>query len=777
MGVLSNNYTHIVPGALISASYVSDIYDVLMGTEREDIMLSGSLNVTGSIYGNLIGTASNAITASYVLNIFSSSFSDSSSFAYTASYIEFINVDGLVNFSSSIHSRTLNLENFSSSLDDTFVNIDELNSATSSLSSSIDLVNIDLQNLSSSLDNVFVSEIEFGNFTGSYISDSSSFDMRILDNSSSIYNLENFSSSIDNVFVSEIEFGNFTGSYTTGSFTGSFAGDGSGLLNIISSSYSVNSDTASFITQLNQNVTISGSVTVLGGATIFGSSSFTYVTASQLAVSTSYISVNVFEPLQRFGGLYVYDSGSSNATASITWDSLNDRWVYTNATGSLYEGAMLLAGPKNYNGLGNEQSLTKYFVARSDGDDHLNDTQIYSSGSITIVTGSLIVTSGITGSLFGTASVASNANTASYVTLAQTASYVLNAVSSSYALISSNAATASGIQGAAQYLPYWTGTAPAVSNTLSNSSLFQDGSGNILIGTTGAVGSKLYVANNVAGQGGLQIVSSAGAGTTIAATHLGTNSKFIALTNSASSEIFSISTLGKMILKGSHEITGSLSISGSITGSAGVINSLTSSYAMTASYTPNALVTASVSSNTITFTKGDGTTFPITVNTGSSTGATVQILDEGVSLTTSITSINFIGANVTASAAGSAVTVQINQPYTAVSSSANQTINSATPAILTGTAVTLASGTWHVTSIVYATAGGNGARLTSIMYYNSLPLLFTTASQTTNSGDPMSVPSQTILTTDGVSSFDLRARAAVVGSTVNGYYLVFKRMN
>lgn len=48
MGVLSNNYAQIVPGALISASYVSDIYDVLMGTEREDIMLSGSLNITGS---------------------------------------------------------------------------------------------------------------------------------------------------------------------------------------------------------------------------------------------------------------------------------------------------------------------------------------------------------------------------------------------------------------------------------------------------------------------------------------------------------------------------------------------------------------------------------------------------------------------------------------------------------------------------------------------------------------------------------------------------------
>jgi len=107
MGVLSNNFAQIVPGAIISASYVSDIYDVLMGAEREDVMLSGSLNVTGSIYGNLIGTASIANTASYALFTdyvtISSSYADSvgtaslalnaisasyAAIAQTASYVE-----------------------------------------------------------------------------------------------------------------------------------------------------------------------------------------------------------------------------------------------------------------------------------------------------------------------------------------------------------------------------------------------------------------------------------------------------------------------------------------------------------------------------------------------------------------------------------------------------------------------------------------------------------------------------------------------------------------
>ena len=67
----------------------------------------------------------------------------------------------------------------------------------------------------------------------------------------------------------------------------------------------------------------------------------------------------------------------------------------------------------------------------------------------TIQTGSLTITNGITGSLLGTSSWASNvlsssfASTASYVVTAQTASYVLNAVSSSFALSSSRAVSSS----------------------------------------------------------------------------------------------------------------------------------------------------------------------------------------------------------------------------------------------------------------------------------------------------------------------------------------------
>jgi len=174
--------------------------------------------------------------------------------------------------------------------------------------------------------------------------------------------------------------------------------------NAVSSSFSL---TSSYVNTLNQDVLITGSLTVLQGATIYGSSSFLYVTASQLAVSASYISVNIFEPSQRFGGLIVYDSGSSQATASLTWDSLNNHWVYQNASGSNYNGGGLISGPRNTGSLGQETYPTLNKVVRGQGGDHIydsnitdNDTKV-SIGISTDITGSLIVTSGITGSFSG----------------------------------------------------------------------------------------------------------------------------------------------------------------------------------------------------------------------------------------------------------------------------------------------------------------------------------------------------------------------------------------
>lgn len=149
--------------------------------------------------------------------------------------------------------------------------------------------------------------------------------------------------------------------------------------------------------KLNGDYNITGSLTITQNLTVLGSSSLVYVTSSQLAVSASFISVNVFEPAERFGGLKVYDSGSSNATASLAWDSLHNHWVYQNASGSNYSGGMLLAGPRNSGSLGDELGLINGVIPKSVGGDHLDNSIISESGSTITINGNLVANT-ITGS-------------------------------------------------------------------------------------------------------------------------------------------------------------------------------------------------------------------------------------------------------------------------------------------------------------------------------------------------------------------------------------------
>jgi hypothetical protein len=107
MGVIRNNRTNIVAGGLISASYVSDVYDVLTANAVEDVVLSGSLGVSGSLTANLTGTADtasyvtlaqtasyveNAQTASYIANAVSASYISGSHVITTSGSIQYLEV-------------------------------------------------------------------------------------------------------------------------------------------------------------------------------------------------------------------------------------------------------------------------------------------------------------------------------------------------------------------------------------------------------------------------------------------------------------------------------------------------------------------------------------------------------------------------------------------------------------------------------------------------------------------------------------------------------------
>ena len=170
--------------------------------------------------------------------------------------------------------------------------------------------------------------------------------------------------------------------------------------------------------KINGNQEITGSLTVTQNLTVLGSSSITYVTSSQLRVDDNIITVNTAGVAQRFGGLEIYDSGSSPATASLLWDSVNNKFLYSHPVGAdTYNSAWIISGPKNSGELGSEVGLTTNKITKAVDDDHIGDSNISDTGtkvsinSNTEVTGSLIVTAGITGALTGNASTATTAGT------------------------------------------------------------------------------------------------------------------------------------------------------------------------------------------------------------------------------------------------------------------------------------------------------------------------------------------------------------------------------
>jgi hypothetical protein len=198
-----------------------------------------------------------------------------------------------------------------------------------------------------------------------------------------------------------------------------------------------------------------GDQAIFGNLTVYGTSSVSYVSQSQINIGSNLLVLNTDTPSVRFGGMVVYDSGSTQLSGSLLWDSIRHYWVYNTPSGSNYDGAMLISGPKNTTGLGNEQGLLLNVITKGQGTDHITSSALIEDGTYlrvavnTLITGSLTTTGTITGSLFGTSSYAVSASQAISSSYALSASYALsssysftgsfaqNARSSSYALTSS----------------------------------------------------------------------------------------------------------------------------------------------------------------------------------------------------------------------------------------------------------------------------------------------------------------------------------------------------
>jgi hypothetical protein len=152
----------------------------------------------------------------------------------------------------------------------------------------------------------------------------------------------------------------------------------------------------------------SGSVFIANDLIVQGSSSIQYISASSVSIGTNIVQLNTATPSVRFAGMSVQDSGSSaGITGSMLWDSLCNRWIYSNPSTIGYSGGMLLSGPRTQT-LGTEPTLTCNYIAKSGGGDHLYDSCIIDDGTTVCInanlkgTGTACFTGALTAGTIGT---------------------------------------------------------------------------------------------------------------------------------------------------------------------------------------------------------------------------------------------------------------------------------------------------------------------------------------------------------------------------------------
>jgi hypothetical protein len=266
--------------------------------------------------------------------------------------------------------------------------ITALNASTASLNAATaSLLNYTASN-NATISDILLETASINLFSASLLSYTASTTTAIADILLETASINTFTSSIDGR-VSTIE-----GKYiTTGSNT--FVG-----VQYVSNTTQATTftSTASLYTdgglRVGKDAYVSGSAFIKGNLTVFGTSSIEYVTSS-VFVGLEYIDLNTDLPALRYAGIRIYDSGSNaGVTGSFLWDSQNNRWIYSNPSGSSYSGGMLISGPRAST-LGSEEGTTNNALMKGQGGDHITSSAILDDGTslripyLTIVAGTV----------------------------------------------------------------------------------------------------------------------------------------------------------------------------------------------------------------------------------------------------------------------------------------------------------------------------------------------------------------------------------------------------
>lgn len=152
----------------------------------------------------------------------------------------------------------------------------------------------------------------------------------------------------------------------------------------------INQPTPDELLDVNGNVKVAGHINTVGditGSTALFQNIIVNATASiarlesvtsgVINVGDSKIKLNTNTPTVRYGGIDVFDSGSSYDSASLVWDGQSHDWKYDyNLAGEDHESAVFLTGP--YSTLANTVYPTNNEIQKGTNSHHLTGSNVYS---------------------------------------------------------------------------------------------------------------------------------------------------------------------------------------------------------------------------------------------------------------------------------------------------------------------------------------------------------------------------------------------------------------
>ena len=332
-------------------------------TVSGSLIITGSLTVTNGVIGTISGVD---------IQIFSSSINQVISGIQVSTGSSDAKFQTLSGVTSSALTRLTNIETKSASVD---ISISNINSITASNIARLS----NLETKSSSVD-------------------------------ISITNINSFTSSNANTSLNTYTGSNDTKFTTLATYTGSLDTKNTTLSSVTSSlisktgSYATTGSNTFYGTQV-----FSGSVYVANDLIVQGSSSIQYISASSVSIGTNIVNLNTANPVVRFGGLSVIDSGSaSGKSGSFIFDSRDNEWIFVHQGTSTVTSSTMITGPETYNSLGDETHLTDNIIPKSLNGFHIIDSCLFDNGTTTCVKNNLIGTGTITGTtIYGSTAVCS----------------------------------------------------------------------------------------------------------------------------------------------------------------------------------------------------------------------------------------------------------------------------------------------------------------------------------------------------------------------------------